>query len=237
MKLGRLILIEVVIIVLLAAIGGGAYYVYYQGQHYVSSSDAQLGGNLITVVAPASGQVGGTLPTIGAKEQSGTRMFSVTAAVPAAASQTKSGSTSGAAGATNLSPVPVTAPVTGRLASLSIVSGQLVQAGQPVAQIVSEQINSVTANIQETEVNAIHVGQYVDVYVNAYPGDTFPGRVEAIVPATQASLSILPSTQSSGTFTPVTQRVPVIIRFENPNGARLYMGMSVEVRVHISGNQ
>lgn len=236
MKLGRLILIELVIIVLLAAIGGGAYYFYYQGQHYVTSSDAQLGGNLITVVAPATGRVSGSLPEIGVKEQSGARMFAVSATIATTTTQTKTGSTSGSA-LTTSSLVPVTAPAAGRLASLSIVPGQFVLVGQPVAQIVSEQVNTVTANIHETEINSIHVGQYVDVYVNAYPGDTFPGRVEAIVPATQASLSLLPSTQSSGTFTPVTQRVPVIIRFENPNGARLYMGMSVDVRVHISGNQ
>ncbi|EQD37987.1 secretion protein HlyD family protein, partial [mine drainage metagenome] len=123
-----------------------------------------------------------------------------------------------------------------RIAVLDVVPGQTVQAGEPIAQLVSEQLNTVTANIQETEVHSIKVGQYVDVYVNAYPNDTFPGRVVAVVPATQASLSFLPSTQSSGSFTPVTQRVPVVIQFQNPNGARLYMGMSVEVRVHITGN-
>lgn len=227
MKVGRLILIEIALIAVLGLVAGAAYYVYWQGQHYVRSSDAQLGGNLVAVLAPAAGQVTGTLPQLGTREQSGATLASIRTVASAA---------QGSQALPTPVDVPVRAPVTGRLAALDVVPGQYVAAGEPVGQLVAFAGNTVTAYIPETEVQSVRVGQYVDVYIDAYPGDTFPGRVAAIVPATQASLSLLPSTQSSGSFTKVTQRVPVVVRFANPSGAQLYMGLSVEVRVHIAGN-
>lgn len=228
MKLGRLILVEVILIAVVALAAGGVYYAYWQGQHYVRSSDAQIGGNLVTVVAPAAGEVTGALPQLGEKEQAGATLLTIRAL----------GSQATAAGKTVpvAQDVPVKAPATGRMAVLDIVPGQYVTAGEPLGELVAFTGNTVTAYIPETKVHAVRVGQYVDVYIDAYPNDTFPGRVAAIVPATQASLSLLPSTQSSGSFTKVTQRVPVVIRFQNPGGAQLYMGLSVEVRVHVSGN-
>lgn len=229
MKVGRLILIEFVILVLLALVAGGVYYLYWQGQNYVSSSDAQVGANLVTILSPATGKVTGNLPQLGQKEKVGGRILNLVAAASTAAAGSKA-----APGAVN---VPVAAPVTGYLAALDVVPGQEVAAGQPIGQIVAAQGTTVTAYILETSIHSVKVGQFVDVYLDAYPNDTFPGHVQAIVPATQASLSLLPSTQSSGSFTKVTQRVPVVIQFENPAGAKLYAGMSAEVRVHINGNQ
>ncbi len=224
-KIGRLILIELVIIVILALVGVGAYYVWWQGQNYVSSSDAQLSSNLVTVVATAPGKVEGTLPAIGGKVTAGQKLFSE---VVTAAGTAK--------GAPTTATVAVAATATGRVAQVSVVDGQFVQPGEPLATLVSTGGNQVVANILETEIGKVKVGQFVDVTIDAYPGDTFPGRVQAIVPATQAALSLLPSTQSSGSYTKVTQRVPVVITFENPNGVKLYTGLSVEVRVHISGS-
>ena len=223
MKFGRLILIEVIILVIVALLAAGGYYFYYQGQHYVSTDDAQLSAGLVTVMANAPGQVVGGLPTLGAHYKSGATLLQEK--VTAAATGT-------GAGAKATATVDVKAPLSGRVAAVDVVPGQYVQAGTPLAQMVGWEGNMVVAYVPETQIGSVKKGQAVDVTIDAYPGDTFPGHVKAIVPATQAALSILPTTQSSGTFTKVTQRVPVYVSFENPDGADLYMGLSVEVRIH-----
>ncbi len=221
MKLGRLILIEVIIVVIIALLGAGGYYFYYQGQHYISTDDAQLNAGLVTAVALAPGQIVGNLPSPGEHYKAGATLLREKVAVPAQGTHRATTTT-----------IDVAAPIAGRIASLEVMSGQYVQAGTPLAQMVGWQGNQVVAYVPETQIGSVKVGQTVDVTIDAYPSDTFPGHVQAIVPATQAALSILPTTQSSGTFTKVTQRVPVYISFENPDGADLYMGLSVEVRIH-----
>jgi multidrug resistance efflux pump len=221
MKLGRLILIEVVIVLVVAILALGGYYFYYQGQHYVSTDDAQLTAGLVTSVALAPGQIVGSLPTAGKYYKSGSTLMKEKVSVPAQGTHPATSTT-----------VDVTAPVSGRIASVEVLAGQYVQPGTPLAQMVGWEGNTVVAYVPETQIGSVKVGQAVDVTIDAYPNDTFPGHVQAIVPATQAALSILPTTQSSGTFTKVTQRVPVYVKFENPDNADLYMGLSVEVRIH-----
>jgi multidrug resistance efflux pump len=229
LKIGRLIMIEVIVIVILAALGVGGYYLWWQGQHYVSTDDAQLSGNLVTVVATAPGKIAGSLPVVGSQVKAGQQILTESVSTTTAAT----GKTPAVPVVTNL---PVNATATGRVAQVSVVDGQIVAPGTPLATIVATTGNQVVANIPETEISNVKVGQFVDVTIDAYPGDTFPGHVTAVVPATQSALSILPSTQASGNYTKVTQRVPVLITFENPNGVRLYTGLSVEIRVHISGS-
>ncbi len=236
LKIGRLIAIELVIVVVLVLVGVGGYYLWSQSQNYVSSSDAQLSANLVTVVATAPGKIEGTLPQIGTKVKAGQQLF--TEALQGSGS---AGSAAGAGASKTTTTVvvntaPVAATAYGKVAQVSVVDGQVVAPGTPLATLVATTGNTVVANIPESEIRSVKVGQFVDVTIDAYPGDTFPGHVAAIVPATQSALSILPSTQSSGTYTKVTQRIPVVIQFENPNGVRLYTGLSVEVRVHISGS-
>lgn len=221
MKLGRLILIELIVVVIVGLLGIGGYYFYYQGQHYVSTDDAQLSAGLVTALATAPGQTVGSLPTPGQYYKAGATVLREKVTVPA----------QGTHPATSAF-VDISAPVAGRVASVDVLPGQYVQAGTPLVQMVGWQGNTVLAYVSETQIGSIKVGQTVDVTIDAYPSDTFPGHVTAIVPATQAALSILPTTQSSGTFTKVTQRMPVYINFENPDGADLYMGLSVEVRIH-----
>ena len=221
MKLARLILIEVVIVVIVALLALGGYYFYYQGQHYVSTDDAQLTAGLVTSVSLTQGQIVGNLPSLGKYYKAGTTLMREKVAVPAQGTHPATTTT-----------LDVTAPVSGRVAAVEVLPGQYVQPGTPLAQMVGWQGNMVVAYVPETQIGSVKTGQTVDVTIDAYPSDTFPGHVKAIVPATQAALSILPTTQSSGTFTKVTQRVPVYISFENPDGADLYMGLSVEVRIH-----
>jgi membrane fusion protein (multidrug efflux system) len=62
----------------------------------------------------------------------------------------------------------------------------------------------------------------------------FDGVVETISPASQNSFSLIPAQNASGNFVKVTQRVPVRVRFVNPDPKYpLRVGMSVETSVKV----
>lgn len=135
----------------------------------------------------------------------------------------------------NLSYTVITAPCDGYTSRREIKEGQLVQPGQTLLDIVDASEIWVTANYKETQLKHIQPGSKVEIKVDAIPGVTFNGEVEAISTATGASLSILPQDNSSGNFVKVRQRVPVRIVFSRHNKAeemsRLRAGMNVECEV------
>ena len=92
-----------------------------------------------------------------------------------------------------------------------------------------------TANLKETELANVKVGDPVEFTVDAYRGTTFKGTVESLSPATGARFALLPPDNATGNFTKVVQRVPVRIavdRREDP-AHPLRPGMSVDVTIAI----
>lgn len=135
----------------------------------------------------------------------------------------------------NLSYTVITAPCDGFASRKAIQSGQLVQPGQTLLDIVSSDDVWVTANFKETQTAHIHPGSDVDIEVDAVPGVTFHGKVVSLSHATGASLSLMPQDNSAGNFVKVRQRIPVRIEFTSDNSAddmaRLGAGMNVECEV------
>jgi membrane fusion protein (multidrug efflux system) len=72
----------------------------------------------------------------------------------------------------------------------------------------------VDANLKETTLTHVAVGQRVDVVLDIYPNVTWKGVVESISPATGAEFAILPPQNASGNWVKVVQRLPVRIRLE-----------------------
>ena len=90
----------------------------------------------------------------------------------------------------------------------------------------------VDANMKETDLTYVKVGDHVDVSVDTYPGRTWSGTVESISPASGSQFSILPAQNSSGNWVKVVQRIPVRIRVDRkPNDPVLRAGMSVNVDI------
>lgn len=135
----------------------------------------------------------------------------------------------------NLTYTVITAPCDGYTSRKEIQTGQLVQPGQTLLDIVDTSDVWVTANYKETQLPHIAQGSDVDIKVDAIPGVVFHGKVASISTATGASLSILPQDNSTGNFVKVRQRVPVRIEFTSDNNAesmaRLRAGMNVESEV------
>ncbi len=134
----------------------------------------------------------------------------------------------------NLQYTKVTAPVDGILSKRSVEPGQVVQAGQPLFAVVNLDDIWVTANFKETQLKSMHVGQQVDIGVDAY-GKDYKGTVESIGGATGARFSLLPPENATGNYVKVVQRIPVRIRInkgQDPNHT-LRPGMSVVPTVFV----
>lgn len=135
----------------------------------------------------------------------------------------------------NLSYCAIVAPCDGYASRKEIQTGQLVQPGQTLLDIVDSGDVWVAANYKETQLRHIAPGSEAEIRVDAIPGVTFKGTVKSISKATGASLSLLPQDNSAGNFVKVRQRVPVRIEFSPGNDAaameKLCAGMNVECEV------
>jgi membrane fusion protein (multidrug efflux system) len=135
--------------------------------------------------------------------------------------------------ALQLSYTKVPAPASGIVSRKQVEPGQLVQAGQPLLTIVTDTGVFVTANMKETQLGDIRVGQPVEIEVDAYGGAKAHGVVESLSAATGSKFALLPPDNATGNFTKVVQRVPVRIRVTQGLGPNepLRPGMSVTVHV------
>ena len=132
----------------------------------------------------------------------------------------------------NLSYTVITAPVDGYTSRRNIEVGQFVQPGQTLLSIVNENDVWVIANYKESQTSKMKIGDKVKISVDAIPGKTYFGFIEAISNATGAQYSIVPQDNATGNFVKVEQRLPVKIRFSNENTpediSRLRAGLNVE---------
>lgn len=126
----------------------------------------------------------------------------------------------------------ITAPEDGRLGQVSVRLGAYVNAGAQLMGLVPDRL-WVIANMKETQMNNVQVGQRANFKVDALDGAELHGRVERISPATGAEFSALPADNATGNYVKVAQRIPVRIRIDPDQDAlkRLAPGMSVVVGI------
>ena len=125
------------------------------------------------------------------------------------------------------------APYDGIVARRNAEPGALVQVGQTLMSVVPETDVWVTANLKETQLAHVRVGDPAEFDVDAYPGRTFHGKVESLSPATGARFALLPPDNATGNFTKVVQRLPVRIAVDGTADPAhpLRPGMSVNVTI------
>jgi membrane fusion protein (multidrug efflux system) len=117
-----------------------------------------------------------------------------------------------------------------------VQEGQYISAGQSLCALVENQNIWVTANVKETQLKNIKIGQQVNIKVDAYPDLDLTGKIESFSGATGAKYSLLPPDNSTGNFIKITQRIPVKISFNNlpaDKAQLLFPGMSVFVKIFI----
>jgi len=124
----------------------------------------------------------------------------------------------------------VKSPLDGVVDRKFVEAGEYVSPGQRLMLLHDPSKVWIEANIKETELRRLAVGQAVRVRVDAYPDEAFEGRVERIGHSATSTFALLPSPNPSGNFTKITQRVPVRIAVAQREG-RLRPGMMVEIKI------
>ncbi|RIJ96749.1 MAG: hypothetical protein DCC44_00010 [Acidobacteria bacterium] len=135
----------------------------------------------------------------------------------------------------DLSYTKITAPEDGYVTKKNVLVGQLVQVGTPLMALSRSNEVWVIANFKETQLEEMRVGQTVYIKVDAYPNESFRGKVESFQAGTGSRFSLLPPENASGNFVKVVQRLPVKIVFDSPPDKvhLLAPGMSVEPSVKV----
>ena len=128
----------------------------------------------------------------------------------------------------------------GIIAKLNLEEGEYIDVGKILFAIVDEKKAWLEANLKETELTNIKVGQSAFFTPDTYPNSSWSAQVESISPATGAEFSILPPQNSSGNWVKVVQRIPVKLSISNLEGKKrketnfnreLRVGMSVSVTI------
>ncbi len=219
-----------VLAVILAVVAFFGFNTWRESMLYVSTDNAQLSGQPVQVGAMNAGKVESIVPSIGSAVHKGDVIASV--ALPSQVGMAQGGQPKlGFLGAGDTR-VDVQAPVDGIVIAEPVAVGATVAAGQPIVSIVDPSQLFVNANIEETNIARVKVGQPVTVHVDALGAD-IPGKVEAVTPATANVFSILPSSNTTGNFTKVTQLVPVRISVNLGNQPML-LGANVEVKIRVA---
>ena len=125
------------------------------------------------------------------------------------------------------------APCDGIVDITFIHAGDYVQAAQWLMMMHDPDDVWVEANVKETAVGSVRVGQQASVTVDAYPELVLHGRVLRVGNAATNQFALLPSPNPSGNFTKITQRVPVRIAIDKP-GHPLQPGLMVEVSIDVA---
>lgn len=129
----------------------------------------------------------------------------------------------------------IMAPSDGQLGQVTVRRGAFVNSGAQLMGLVPQQM-WVIANLKETQMNGVRVGQSATFKVDALDGAVLTGQVERISPATGSEFSVLPADNATGNYVKIAQRIPVRIRIDagQPLAPRLRPGMSVIVSIDTS---
>jgi multidrug resistance efflux pump len=135
----------------------------------------------------------------------------------------------------NLDNTRIVAPRPGQLGQVSVREGAYVTNGTQLMALVPDVV-WVVANMKETQMAHVRLGQPVSFSVDALGGTRLHGHVEEISPATGSEFSVLPPDNATGNFVKIAQRIPVRIRIDPGQEAvqRLRPGMSVVVSIDTS---
>lgn len=134
----------------------------------------------------------------------------------------------------NLAYTNLKAPVSGWITNLTLRTGDVVSANQPLFALISDEEFWADANFKETEMEHIKPGQLATIITDLYPNHPFQGSVESISGGAGAAFSLLPPQNATGNWVKVTQRIPVRVRIINPDkNFPLRIGISATVTVKL----
>jgi len=211
------VLVGILTVMILA--GGGIGYAYwYEGSHYVTTEDARVSGDIYRVMP----RIAGKLTELNIQDGD-----LVVADQILGQQETTNLPTN------LLENAILRAPISGTVIKTLAKTGEVVSPGQSVALIVDENKLYISANIEETEVQRLQIGQQVRITIDAFPGVELTGNLLEIGHATNSTFSLLPAINTSGNFTKVTQRIPIKVSIDSSESLDLSPGMNAEIKVYV----
>ncbi|MHC6178701.1 HlyD family secretion protein [Clostridium sp. JNZ X4-2] len=216
MKGKRKGLIISILIVIIAALGSIGLYYWYENTYYVSTDDARVDADLVNVTP----QISGKLLELDIDEGD-----SVVKNQILARQEMTNIPDSG------VDESLIRSPISGIIIKKQGTVGEIWSPGQTLATVIDPNKLYITANIEETKLGRIKIGQPVTITIDEYGSKKFTGKIKSVGEAAQSALSIIPST-TSGTFTKVVQRIPIKISLDKFNN-KILPGTNAVVKIHI----
>jgi cobalt-zinc-cadmium efflux system membrane fusion protein len=109
------------------------------------------------------------------------------------------------------------APISGKIVEANAVLGAMVDQGSEILTIMNSNLLRVDAEIYEKDIAKIRVGQQVEVRVQAYPDETFMGRIQYV----------------SDIFKEDTRTTTVYTEVANTD-YKLKPGMFADIKIHLN---
>jgi Cu(I)/Ag(I) efflux system membrane fusion protein len=82
--------------------------------------------------------------------------------------------------------ITITSPISGAIQTLDARAGVTLAMGQTLAQVTGLGTVWLNAAVPEAQAGAVRIGQSASATLTAFPGETFGGRIIAILPTAQA---------------------------------------------------
>lgn len=112
--------------------------------------------------------------------------------------------------------------------------GSYAFAGAPMVSLIKTDHMWIEANLKETDLTRVAVGQSAIAAIDTFPGRRWDMVVASVAPATGAEFAILPPQNASGNWVKVVQRIPVRLEFKDSGQtARLRAGMSASISIDV----
>lgn len=211
----RKILIIGILVAIVVALSGIAFYYWYENTYYVSTEDAKVNADFVSVTP----QISGKLLELNVGEGDKVTKNEILAR------QEMNNLPD-----TSVEQSLVRSPIDGIVVKKQGTVGELLSTGQTLITLVDPSKLYISANIEETKLEKVKVGQPVDITIDEYDSQKFSGKVKTIGEISNSAISLLPS--STGTFTKVVQRVPIKIELDNFDN-KILPGTNAVIKIHI----
>lgn len=126
----------------------------------------------------------------------------------------------------------VRAPFDGTISNMRLQIGRYVKSGERLFSLIKTGRVWIEANLKETQLTGVRIGQPATIVVDTYPDIVWRARVKSIAPATGSEFALLPPQNVSGNWVKVVRRLTVRLELERrPGRPTLRSGMSVFARI------
>jgi membrane fusion protein (multidrug efflux system) len=135
---------------------------------------------------------------------------------------------------TKLEHTKIWASINGVIVKRWMWEGDVPSPGQAIFSLYDLDSTWVLANLEETKMQHVKLGDTVEIHIDAYPRRVFFGKIFVIKGAAASEFSLIPQDNATGNYTKVAQRIPLKISIDrSPDTPYLFPGLSAEVKIRV----